>query len=118
DGWRVCDLLRRDQHVMPAAQETSKDSVISVRNLHVGFGDHEVLKGLDLDVKRGEILGFVGASGGGKSVLTRTILGLLPKRSGTIKVFGKNLDELNEEQRQAVERRWGVLFQGGALFSS
>jgi len=104
--------------VQETSKETSKENVIAVRDLHVGFGDHEVLKGLNLDVKRGEILGFVGASGGGKSVLTRTILGLLPKRSGTIKVFGRNLDELNEEQRQTMERRWGVLFQGGALFSS
>lgn len=96
----------------------SGENVIQVRNLRVGFGDHDVLKGLDLDVKRGEILGFVGASGGGKSVLTRTILGLLPKRQGTIEVFGRNLDKIDEEERQTIERRWGVLFQGGALFSS
>jgi phospholipid/cholesterol/gamma-HCH transport system ATP-binding protein len=94
------------------------ENIISVRDLTVGFGDVDILKGLDLDIKRGEIMGFVGASGGGKSVLTRTILGLLPKRHGVIEVFGKNLDELEEEDRQAVERRWGVLFQGGALFSS
>jgi phospholipid/cholesterol/gamma-HCH transport system ATP-binding protein len=94
------------------------ENVIGVRNLRVGFGDHDVLKGLDLDVKRGEILGFVGASGGGKSVLMRTILGLLPKRNGTIEVFGQDLDMLDEEERQTIERRWGVLFQGGALFSS
>lgn len=94
------------------------ENVIQVRNLRVGFGDHDVLKGLDLDVKRGEILGFVGASGGGKSVLTRTILGLLPKRAGSIEVFGRNLDKVDEEERQTIERRWGVLFQGGALFSS
>lgn len=92
--------------------------VIRVRNLVVGFGQQNVLKGLNLDIKRGEILGFVGASGGGKSVLTRTILGLLPKKQGTIEVFGKNLDELEELELQKVERRWGVLFQGGALFSS
>jgi len=94
------------------------DNVISVRDLVVGFGKQTVLKGLNLDIRRGEILGFVGASGGGKSVLTRTILGLLPKKQGTIEVFGKNLDELDEIERQRVEKRWGVLFQGGALFSS
>jgi phospholipid/cholesterol/gamma-HCH transport system ATP-binding protein len=54
----------------------------------------------------------------GKSVLTRTIIGLLPKWRGTIEVFGRNLDQLEEEERQEIERRWGVLFQGGALFSS
>src|SRR5690606_27472564 len=111
----VRNLLCRDQHVMAAA---NGENIISVRDLTVGFGDVDVLKGLDLDIRRGEIMGFVGASGGGKSVLTRTILGLLPKRKGVIEVFGKNLDELEEEDRQAVERRWGVLFQGGALFSS
>ena len=94
------------------------DNVISVRDLVVGFGNQTVLKGLNLDIRRGEILGFVGASGGGKSVLTRTIIGLLPKRQGRIEVFGKNLDELDEVERQKVEKRWGVLFQGGALFSS
>ena len=94
------------------------DNVISVRDLVVGFGKQTVLKGLNLDIRRGEILGFVGASGGGKSVLTRIIIGLLPKRQGTIEVFGKNLDELDELERQRVEKRWGVLFQGGALFSS
>jgi phospholipid/cholesterol/gamma-HCH transport system ATP-binding protein len=94
------------------------DNVISVRDLVVGFGKQTVLKGLNLDIRRGEILGFVGASGGGKSVLTRTIIGLLPKRQGMIEVFGKNLDELDELERQKIEKRWGVLFQGGALFSS
>ena len=94
------------------------DNVISVRDLVVGFGKQTVLKGLNLDIRRGEILGFVGASGGGKSVLTRTIIGLLPKRQGRIEVFGKNLDELDDLERQKVEKRWGVLFQGGALFSS
>ena len=63
-----------------------------MRDLVVGFGDRLIMKGLDLDVYRGEILGFVGASGAGKSVLTRTILGLTPKRAGTIEVFGQDLD--------------------------
>src|SRR5262249_23484958 len=74
--------------------------------------------GVTLDVYRGEILGFVGASGAGKSVLTRTILGLLPKQAGSIVVLGVNLDQAGELQRQEIERRWGILFQQGALFSS
>ncbi|TCT01007.1 ABC transporter ATP-binding protein [Aquabacter spiritensis] len=94
------------------------EPLISVRDLVVGFGDRVILDHLSLDILRGEILGFVGTSGGGKSVLTRTILGLVPKRSGTVEVFGQDLDTLNEAQRSAVERRWGVLFQQGALFSS
>lgn len=95
-----------------------QDIVISVRDLTVGFGRQTVLDRLDLDVRRGEILGFVGASGAGKSVLMRTIIGLLPKRGGQIKVFGVDLDRTDEESRRGIERRWGILFQQGALFSS
>lgn len=100
------------------AEAPSKDAIIRVRDLRVGFGDRLVLDGLDLDVMRGEILGFVGASGAGKSVLMRTIIGLLPKRSGTIEVLGVNLSEASDDERRAIERRWGILFQHGALFSS
>jgi phospholipid/cholesterol/gamma-HCH transport system ATP-binding protein len=96
----------------------SKDAVIKVRDLVVGFGDHVVLDHVNLDVYRGEILGFVGGSGAGKSVLMRTIVGLLPKRTGKIAVFGVDLNEASDAERQAIERRWGVLFQQGALFSS
>jgi phospholipid/cholesterol/gamma-HCH transport system ATP-binding protein len=97
---------------------SGRDAVITVRDLVVGFGDAIVLKGLSLDVYRGEILGIVGGSGSGKSVLLRTIIGLLPKRQGTITVFDVSYDSASEVQRQAIERRWGVLFQQGALFSS
>jgi phospholipid/cholesterol/gamma-HCH transport system ATP-binding protein len=92
--------------------------IVSVRGLDVGFGAKKVLKGLDLDVAPGEVLGFVGGSGQGKSVLTRAILGLIPKQAGVIEVFGENLDALAPGGRRALERRWGVMFQGGALFSS
>ncbi|HVV60388.1 MAG TPA: ABC transporter ATP-binding protein [Pseudolabrys sp.] len=95
-----------------------KEVVISVRDLVVGFGDRNVLDHLDLDVYRGEILGFVGGSGAGKSVLMRTIIGLLPKREGRIEVFGVDLGAVSDTERRAIERRWGVLFQQGALFSS
>src|SRR5664279_111594 len=91
------------------------NAIIRVRDLTVGFGDNLILNHLDLDVRRGEILGFVGASGAGKSVLTRTIIGLMPKISGNIEVFGVDMDSCDEDQRRAVERRWGVLFQHGAL---
>lgn len=97
---------------------TPNDAIIRVRDLTVGFGNRLILDKLSLDVRRGEILGFVGPSGAGKSVLTRTILGLMPKRSGTIEVFGINMNEADDKTRSAVERRWGVLFQQGALFSS
>ena len=90
---------------------------IRVRDIVVGFGEKIILDGLNLDVMRGEVLGFVGGSGTGKSVLTRTILGLIEKRSGTIEVLGRNLDELEPGESKSLERRWGVLFQHGALFS-
>ena len=92
--------------------------MITVRDLVVGFGDQMVLDHLSLDVRGGEILGVVGASGAGKSVLLRTIIGLLPKRHGSIEVLGVDLDKANEAERRALERRWGILFQQGALFSS
>ncbi len=94
------------------------EPIIRVRDVTVQFGATKVLDGLDLDVQRGEILGFVGPSGAGKSVLTRTIIGLVPKISGSIEVFGVDLDKANARERRSVERRWGILFQQGALFSS
>ncbi|MFZ0844447.1 MAG: ABC transporter ATP-binding protein [Pseudolabrys sp.] len=103
---------------MAKASANSKDIVIEVRNVVAGFGDHIVLDHVDLDVYRGEVLGFVGGSGAGKSVLLRTIIGLIPKREGTIKVFGVDMQAASDAGRQAIERRWGVLFQQGALFSS
>ena len=96
----------------------SDDAIIRVRDLTVKLNENLILDHLDLDVRRGEILGFVGASGAGKSVLTRTIIGLLPKLAGNIEVFGVDMGKASEDQRRAVERRWGVLFQHGALFSS
>jgi len=90
---------------------------IAVRGLDLGFGARMILRGLDLDVRRGEVLGFVGGSGTGKSLLMRAILGLVTKRAGRIEVFGQDLNALSPRERQAVERRCGVLFQQGALFS-
>ncbi|MDO3433686.1 ABC transporter ATP-binding protein [Rhizobium sp. CBN3] len=95
-----------------------RDVVLSARDVTVAFGSKVVLDKLNLDIYRGEILGFVGASGTGKSVLMRTVLRLLPRRSGTIKILGQDFDELNEPQRNALDMRLGVLFQQGALFSS
>jgi phospholipid/cholesterol/gamma-HCH transport system ATP-binding protein len=92
--------------------------LIEVRNVKVGFGDTIVLDGLSLDVRRGEILGFVGASGSGKSVLLRTILGLTPKQAGTISVLGKDLSDVSASDKIDVDMRMGVLFQHGALFSA
>ncbi len=105
---------------MPAGHLATQpaEGVIRVRGLEAGFGERLVLQGIDLDLYRGEILGIVGASGTGKSVLARAILGLVPKQAGTIELFGKNIDELSVEERRALEQRLGVLFQFGALISS
>ena len=96
----------------------SGEVVLAARDITVEFGGKKVLDKLSLDVMRGEILGFVGASGAGKSVLLRMILGLNRKQSGTIKLFGVDLDKANEKQRMQLDMRFGVLFQHGALFSA
>ncbi|MBM3651305.1 MAG: ATP-binding cassette domain-containing protein [Alphaproteobacteria bacterium] len=98
-------------------QRQNRDVVIGVRDLVVGFGDRTIVKGLNLDVFRGEVLGVVGGSGQGKSVLTRAILGLVPARAGAIRIFGQDRDALTPAERRNLEQRWGVLFQNGALFS-
>jgi len=94
------------------------DNIISIRGLKNQFGSQVIHDGLDLDVRRGEVLGIVGGSGTGKSVLLRTIIGLNKPRAGEIKVFGQDLTKLPDDQRRAYETHWGVLFQDGALFSS
>ncbi len=98
--------------------DTKAKPILSIRELVVGFGDRLILDGLDLDVYPGEILGFVGGSGTGKTVLMRAILGLLPVRSGTVSVFDLPFDAANSDDRLSIGQRWGVLFQQGALFSA
>lgn len=97
---------------------SDRELVLTVRGLSVSFEGFDVLNDLDLDVYRGEILGFVGGSGTGKSVLMRTILGLTRKQSGDISIFGTDYDGADDRTRLAIDQRIGVLFQHGALFSS
>ncbi len=99
-------------------QEVADTVAVRVRDLVVAFGDHVVLDHLNLDMRRGEILGLVGGSGSGKSVLMRTIIGLIAKAQGSVEVLGVPLDGTREDELKVLERRWGVLFQQGALFSS
>ncbi len=94
------------------------EPIISIRGLVNGFGDKVIHDHLDLDVRRGEVLGIVGGSGSGKSVLLRTIIGLNRPREGEITVFGKKTTYAESERMRPLEMRWGVLFQEGALFSS
>ncbi|KQM24717.1 ABC transporter ATP-binding protein [Sphingomonas sp. Leaf11] len=94
------------------------DAIIRVRGLKNVFGDQVIHDNLDLDVRRGEILGVVGGSGTGKSVLMRSIIGLQTPAAGTIEVFGENTIGREETEATEIRKKWGVLFQGGALFST
>jgi len=96
----------------------SGEPVISLRGIRNQFGSHVVHDDLDLDVWRGEVLGVVGGSGTGKSVLLRTIAGLREPQAGTISLFGVDVLDADEDTRQKVDLRCGVMFQDGALFSS
>lgn len=96
----------------------TRDTIISVRGLRNQFGTQVIHDHLDLDIYRGEVLGIVGGSGTGKSVLLRTILGINRAAAGRIEIFGKVRGEMSRAEEQAIEQRWGVLFQDGALFSS
>jgi phospholipid/cholesterol/gamma-HCH transport system ATP-binding protein len=99
-------------------QEAAEQFAIRVRDLVVGFRRHVVINHLELDVRRGEILGLVGASGGGKSVLMRTIIGLIPRQQGEIEVMGAPIGANHDRTTRSAAGRWGILFQQGALFSS
>jgi len=96
----------------------TQSSAISVENLTVGFGENTVIDHLSLDVRQGEVLGLVGASGGGKSVLLRTIIGLIPKREGRISMMGTDMDYADAATMRNIGKHCGILFQQGALFSS
>jgi len=94
------------------------DNVIEVRGLCNAFGKQVVHERLDLDVRRGEVLGVIGGSGAGKSVLLRSIVGLKDPDGGTIRFLGQDTTHLRADERRALERRFGLMFQDGALFSS
>ena len=96
----------------------SHDNIITVRGLSNSFGEQVIHEDLDLDLRRGEILGVVGGSGTGKSVLMRSIIGLQTPDAGEIEVLGENMIGREEDEAKNIRRRWGVLFQNGALFST
>jgi phospholipid/cholesterol/gamma-HCH transport system ATP-binding protein len=95
-----------------------REPIIRVRGLINRFGTETVHDGLDLDVFAGEVLGVVGGSGSGKSVLLRTIIGLNRPVAGQVEVFGTDVMTMSDAEQHEIEKRWGVLFQDGALFSS
>jgi phospholipid/cholesterol/gamma-HCH transport system ATP-binding protein len=94
------------------------DFPIVVRGLKNAFGEHVIHEELDLTVRRGEIIGVVGGSGTGKSVLMRAIIGLQVPEAGSIEVLGQTITEAEDDDDIDIRSRWGVLFQGGALFST
>ncbi|MDO5657340.1 MAG: ATP-binding cassette domain-containing protein [Paracoccus sp. (in: a-proteobacteria)] len=96
----------------------SRENVIEVRELRTQFGRNVIHEELNLDLRRGEILGVVGGSGTGKSVLLRTIVGLKRPEGGTVRVFGTDVQGTTGAARDALGQRWGVMFQDGALFSA
>ena len=102
----------------PRPDADPSDALIEVRGLRNQFGEQVIHDGLDLTVRRGEILGVVGGSGTGKSVLMRSIIGLQAPDAGEVEVFGRNTVGLDVDEMEDVASRWGVLFQGGALFST
>lgn len=106
--------------LISTGQETdiATQPVIRVRGLRNQFGAQVVHNDLDLDVNRGEVLGVVGGSGSGKSVLLRTIIGLRRQQAGTIEIMGQDTSRLSAREAKALRAQWGVLFQDGALFSS
>lgn len=96
----------------------SSDIAIQVRGLKTAYGTHVVHEHLDLDVRRGEVMGIIGPSGCGKSVLLRAITGLKEPSAGAVYVFGQDVIHLQSEDITALQRLWGIMFQDGALFSN
>jgi len=94
------------------------EPIISIRNLTVSFGGRQVLNGVNLDVRRGEIIALLGASGSGKSTMLRHMIGLARPDSGTIHIQGVNINQCSARELMAIRRDLGVAFQGSALFSS
>ena len=120
-------MIEDDDNIVEDVLEEARDDVvdtfegkypIEIEGLRNSFGDQIIHDDLSLKVRRGEILGVVGGSGTGKSVLMRSIIGLQIPDAGEIRVFGKNTIGSEPDEEAAVRSRWGVLFQGGALFST
>ena len=106
------------RHSVPPLSTGDTDNTIEIRGLVNRFGANMVHENLDLDVRRGEILGVVGGSGSGKTVLLRSILGLQKPAAGDIFIFGRNIRKVPEHEMRQIQAKTGVLFQSGALFTS
>lgn len=102
----------------PDDDAETRGPALEVRDLRSQFGDNIIHDHRSLSVRRGEVLGVVGGSGTGKSVLLNTIIGLKRPAAGVVRVFGQNIESASRRRWSIIERRWGVLFQQGALFSN
>jgi len=105
-------------HHQPQDELDETAPPIEVRGLYSAFGDHIIHQNLDLTIRRGEVVGVVGGSGAGKSVLLNTIIGLKRPEGGVVRIFGQDIHHASRRKWTAIERRWGVLFQQGALWSN
>ncbi|WP_084356035.1 ABC transporter ATP-binding protein [Novosphingobium lentum] len=115
---QAADLVRQEEKLNPIPEPFEGEFPIRVRGLKNVFGSNVIHEGLDLDVRRGEIIGVVGGSGTGKSVLMRSIIGLQIPQEGTIEVLGRSITDATDDDDIDIRSRWGILFQGGALFST
>jgi phospholipid/cholesterol/gamma-HCH transport system ATP-binding protein len=106
------------QLIMVEQTKTTEEPVISIRNLTKSFGHQKVLQGINLDVQKGEIMVVMGGSGCGKSTLLRHIIGSIQPDEGVIKLFGQDITSMDESEMDEMRKRFGILFQSGALFNS
>lgn len=94
------------------------ENVIEIKNLQKSFGDHEVLKDINLNLQKGESVVVLGKSGQGKSVMIKCIVGMIPPDNGSLQVFDREIGEMNEDELKDTRTKIGFLFQGGALYDS
>jgi phospholipid/cholesterol/gamma-HCH transport system ATP-binding protein len=112
----MSEAQRKSDYVRPDL--TGAPAVVEVKKLVTHYGSREILHGIDLDVRQGEIMVIMGGSGSGKSTLLNTLLGLLRPTSGAVHILGQELHRISDVERTKLRQKMGVAFQGGALFSS
>jgi phospholipid/cholesterol/gamma-HCH transport system ATP-binding protein len=110
--------MPRDELEMDRSDDSSSEPMVSLRDLHVSYGDREILHGISFDVKRGETMVILGGSGSGKSTLLRTLVGLERASSGEVWIRGKNIADTSQDEMDEIRKHIGMSFQGSALFGS
>jgi phospholipid/cholesterol/gamma-HCH transport system ATP-binding protein len=110
--------MPRDELEMDRSDDSSSEPMVSLRDLHVSYGDREILHGISFDVKRGETMVILGGSGSGKSTLLRTLVGLEQASSGEVWIRGKNIADISQDEMDEIRKHIGMSFQGSALFGS